>query len=434
MADSAITAAEVPRLTSLSHAAELDAEDPLSAYRDRFAIPVREDGSDEVYLCGNSLGCMPRTVPDMLARECEVWAQRGVEGHLTGDAPWYTYHELVREGLARIVGAEPGEVVAMNSLTVNLHLMLVSFWRPEGGGRRRRILMERGAFPSDRYAVTSHVAARGEDPDQVVEILEPRAGEDTLRTEDIEARLTRADAAEIALVLLGGVHFVTGECLDLATITRAAHAAGAVMGVDLAHAAGNVPLALHDWEVDFAVWCSYKYLNAGPGAVGGCFVHRRHSGNDALPRFAGWWGNDPATRFDMPDRFAPVAGADGWQLSNPPVLALAPLRASLALFDEAGIPALRARSLRLTGALEHLLQDLPAGRCRLLTPSDTERRGCQLSLRIPGGAQTVFEGLRSRGVLPDLRKPDVIRLAPVPLYNTFSDCWRAFTALRTLLA
>lgn len=432
MADSAITTAEIPRLTSLAHAADLDTDDPLSLYRDRFAIPVRPDGSEEVYLCGNSLGCMPRTVPGLLARECEAWAQRGVEGHLTGDAPWYTYHELVRDGLARIVGAEPGEVVAMNSLTVNLHLMLVSFWRP--AGRRRRILMERGAFPSDRYAVASHVASRGEDPADIIEILEARPGEDSLRTEDIEARLARSDAGDIALVLLGGVHYVTGEYLDLASITRATHAAGALMGVDLAHAAGNVPLALHDWGVDCAVWCSYKYLNAGPGAVGGCFVHRRHAGNGTLPRFAGWWGNDPVTRFDMPDGFVPVAGADGWQLSNPPVLALAPLRASLALFDEVGMTALRARSLRLTGALEQLVRELPAGRCQLLTPSDPERRGCQLSLRVPGGALAVFEGLRSCGVLPDLRQPDVIRLAPVPLYNTFSDCWRTAQALRAVLA
>ncbi len=432
MADHPNAAVEVPQLTSLAHAEELDAADPLSVYRDRFAIPVRPDGSDEVYLCGNSLGCMPRTVPDMLARECEAWAQRGVEGHLTGDTPWYACHELVRDGLARIVGAEPGEVVAMNSLTVNLHLMLVSFWRPVG--RRRRILLERGAFPSDRYAVSSHVASRGEDPDDVVEILEPRAGEETLRTEDIEARLARDDAAEIALVLLGGVHFVTGEYLDLPAITRAAHAAGAMMGVDLAHAVGNVPLALHEWGVDFAVWCSYKYLNAGPGAVGGCFVHQRHGSNGALPRFAGWWGNDPATRFEMRDRFVPVPGADGWQLSNPPVLALAPLRASLALFDEVGMVALRTRSVRLTAALEHLVREMPSGRCQLLTPSDPERRGCQLSLRIPGGASAVFEGLRARGVLPDLRKPDVIRLAPVPLYNTLADCWRTAAALRTLLA
>ncbi len=432
MTENAIVAAGVPGLTSLTHAAELDAEDPLGTYRDRFAIPVGDDGSDEVYLCGNSLGCMPKTVPNLLARECEAWSRRGVEGHLTGDAPWYTYHELVREGLARIVGAEPTEVVAMNSLTVNLHLMLVTFYRPRG--RRRRILMERGAFPSDRYAVSSHVASRGQDPVEVLEVLEPRPGEDTLRTEDIEARLARGDGDDIALVLLGGVHYVTGECLDLAAITRAAHATGAVMGVDLAHAAGNVPLALHDWNVDFAVWCSYKYLNAGPGAVGGCFVHRRHASHGALPRFAGWWGNDPATRFEMRDRFVPVPGADGWQLSNPSVLALAPLRASLALFDEVGMVALRARSVRLTGALERLFRDLPPGRCQLLTPSDPGRRGCQLSLRMPGEARVVFDGLRALGVLPDLRTPDVIRFAPVPLYNTFSDCWRAFIALRTLLA
>ena len=321
----------------------------------------------------------------------------------------------------------------MNTLTVNLHLMLASFYRPRGD--RRRIVIEDAAFPSDSYAVWSHVAHRGLDPSEDVVRLRPRAGEDTLRTEDVVAQLEH-EGERLALVLLGGVNYLTGELVDIPAVTAAAHRAGAIAGWDLAHAAGNVPLRLHDWDVDFAVWCSYKYLNAGPGAVAAAFVHERHGRDANVPRLAGWWGNDPATRFQMQPEFVPTPGADGWQLSNPPILSLAPLRVSLELFDRIGMAALRERSLRLTGYLESLFDPLvAAGAFRQLTPRDPERRGCQLSIAVAGGATELSRRLRhEHGVIADVREPHVLRFAPVPLYSTYHDCWRAADALATLLA
>jgi kynureninase len=409
-----------------------DAADPLAPLRDEFAMPVDADGHPLVYLCGNSLGLMPRAVPRLVNRELEDWARLAVEGHLEARTPWYSYHEEFRDRTARLVGAWPVEVVLMNSLTVNLHLMLVSFYRP--AGRRTRILIEEAAFPSDAYAVASHVAARGLDPADAVVVARPRPGEDTLRTEDLEA-LIAEQGDRLALVLLPGVQYYTGQRFDLARLTRAAHGAGALAGFDLAHAVGNVPLALHDWDADFAVWCSYKYLNGGPGAVGGCFVHERHGRDATVPRFAGWWGNDPATRFrlHLNEAFVPREGADGWQLSNPAILSLTPLLASLEQFDRAGMPALRAKAEALTGYLEYLLDRLPPGRARLLTPREPAARGCQLSLLVPRGAREAFDALRARGVVPDFRQPDVIRMAPVPLYNSFHDVWRAGQALVELL-
>jgi kynureninase len=350
-----------------------------------------------------------------------------------GQAPWYNYHAPLLAPMARLVGALPHEVAVMNSLTVNLHLMLTSFYRPEG--RRRKILIEAGAFPSDRYAVATHLATRGLDPAAGILEVAPRPGEALLRTEDLEALLDQR-GREVAVVLLPGVQYYTGQLLDLPRLAEAAHRAGAVAGFDLAHAAGNVELALHDWGADFAVWCSYKYLNAGPGAVAGCFIHERHALDPLVPRFGGWWGNDPATRFQMDEQhdFVPVPGAGGWQLSNPPVLAMAPLIASLALFDRAGMSALRARSLRLTGYLEHLLADLPGDRIERVTPADPLGRGCQLSWRIPGRAARVAEALATRGVIGDFRAPDVIRLAPAPLYNSMSDVRRAAFIVREFVA
>jgi kynureninase len=371
---------------------------------------------------------MPNVVPELMRAELEDWARLGVEGHFDARTPWYSYHEAVREPLARLVGASPEEVVAMNGLTVNLHLMMVSFYRPAGG--RRLILIEDSAFPSDQYAVATHLRARGQDPKECLLVARPREGEATLRTEDLESLLVRR-GDEIALVLLGGVQYYTGQRFAMERITAAARRAGCVVGLDLAHAIGNVELELHRWGVDFAVWCSYKYLNAGPGAVAGCFVHQRHGENPDLPRFAGWWGNEPATRFRMHfnEEFVPRAGADGWQLSNPPILAMAPLRASLALFDRAGLPVLRQKAIRLTGYLEFLVdQRGPAG-LELLTPRDPAQRGCQLSYRVRGGGEPTLKTVRNRGVVADLRQPDVIRLAPVPLYTTFSDVRRAALAL-----
>lgn len=409
-----------------------DEADALAGFREAFELPRGGDGRPLAYLCGNSLGLMPKAARALVEAELEDWGRLGVLGHLEARTPWYSYHESVREGLARLVGARSHEVVAMNGLTVNLHLMLATFYRPTAA--RYKVLMEDEAFPSDRYALASHLQTRGYDPADGVLVARPRAGEAGLRTEDVEALLAER-GREIALVLLGGVHYYTGQLLDLPRIAAAGRRAGSVVGFDLAHAIGNVVLALHDCDVDFAVWCSYKYLNAGPGAVAGCFVHERHARDRSLPRFAGWWGNDPATRFRMHQNpeFVPVATADGWQLGNPPVLALAPLRASLDLFDRATMPTLRAKAERLTGYLEYLLDRLPRGRVEVLTPVDPAARGCQLSLRVPQGAREASEALRAAGIVGDYREPDVIRLAPVPLYNTFHEVWRAGRALASVL-
>lgn len=415
------------------HARDLDRGDALAAWRDRFAMPEM-NGEPVAYLCGNSLGLMPVNVPEVVQAELEAWASMGVDAHFRSDPPWYSYHEVFRETGARLVGGRPGEVVMMNSLTVNLHLMLMSFYRPEG--KRRAVLMEEGAFPSDRYAMATHLAARGVAPEEGMRLLRPRADESLLRAEDIESAL-EAIGSEVALVLLGGVNYYTGQLLDIPRITKAAHTQGCLVGFDLAHAAGNVPLELHAWEVDFAVWCSYKYLNAGPGAVAGCFVHERHGTDPGRvpPRLAGWWGHDPATRFAMDSSvgFMPQPGAEGWQVSNPSILAMAPLRASLDIFESVGLAALRAKSVKLTGYLSELLGDLPRDAVRLLTPEDSAARGCQLSYLVPGRGPAVNQALHQAHVVADYRAPDVVRLAPVPLYNSFEDVWRAAAAFRRAL-
>lgn len=407
----------------LADAIARDGAEPLRAYRERFERPVAADGTPLVYLCGNSLGLMPTAAREAVGEALDQWARRGVDAHFDGPHPWYSYAEEVRESLARVVGAHADEVVAMNSLTVNLHLLFASFYRPEGS--RTKVLIEDYPFPSDRYAVATHVDWHGLDPSVAVVQALPRSGEALLRTEDIESLIAeRGD--EIALVWFPGVSYYTGQRFDIPRITAAAHERGCMVGFDLAHSVGNVPLALHEWGVDIAVWCSYKYLNAGPGATGGCFVHRRHARSPDRPRLAGWWGNDPATRFDM-DRvtpFVPQDGAGGWQVSNPSVFALAPLRASLEIFDEVGGERLRAKSLAMTAYLERLIGALASDRITCLTPTDPEARGCQLSLRIDGDAREVFDRLVAAGVVGDFRAPDVIRASPVPLYNGYADCWR----------
>ena len=411
-------------------ALRLDRADPTGRFRDQFHLPAAPDGSDGVYLCGHSLGLQPRSAAARVDLELKRWAERGIGAYFKEPAPWYPYHETVRPALARLVGATPEEVVAMNALTVNLHLMLATFYRPTT--TRRRILIEAGAFPSDRYAVRSQIELHRLDPDDTLVTVAPRDGERTLRTDDIES-LLEGQGDAIALVLLPGVQFQTGQRLDLQRIAAAARRCGCRVGFDLAHAVGNVPLALHDWNVDFAVWCSYKYLNAGPGAVAGCFVHARHDASQALPRLAGWWGTDPDTRFVMQadDRFLPQRGAAGWQVSNPPILALAPLGASLELFDEVGLDALHDKSRRLTGWLRTLLNDLGPDLVEIVTPRDPESHGAQLSLRWLGGdPKAVVEELATEGIVCDFREPDVIRVAPVPLYNTFVDVWRFVDALR----
>ena len=397
----------------------LDGRDPLQGFRDRFLIP-RHDGDEQAYFCGNSLGLQPRAVRDALLQELDDWAALGVEAHFRGKHPWMPYHGELRDGLASLVGARPSEVVAMNSLTTNLHLLMVSFYRPTP--ERPAILIEAGAFPSDRYGVQSQVRFHGFDPDTDVIELAGDEPDGTISMQAIE-RVLAEHGHRIALVLWPGVQYRTGQAFDLEAITRLAHARGCVVGFDLAHAAGNLPLALHDSRADFAAWCHYKYVNAGPGAVAGAFVHERHARTDR-PRFAGWWGHDQATRFRMGPQFVPTPGADGWQLSNPPILALAPVRVSLELFAEAGMDRLRAKSLQLTGYLERRVREELADTLQIVTPREPERRGCQLSLRVAGGREhgrALFEFLESRGVVGDWREPDVIRISPVPLYNRFAD-------------
>ena len=408
---------------SRTHAIALDAADPLRPLRNDFLIPKHKH-NEQVYFCGNSLGLQPRGAREHVLQVLDKWSHEAVEGHFTGHAQWLTYHEQVREPLARVVGALPSEVVAMNSLTTNLHLMMVSFYRPTPV--RPVILMEAGAFPSDRHAVESQIRFHGFDPDtDLIELLSDEV-DGTISMEAIE-RAIAEHGPRLALVLWPGIQYRTGQAFDLKEIARLAHAQGAVAGFDLAHAAGNLPLQLHDSGADFAVWCHYKYMNAGPGAVAGCFVHERHAHTDR-PRFAGWWGHEKKTRFQMGPEFVPTPGADGWQLSNPPILGLAPLLASLELFDKAGgLAALRTKSEKLTGFLEALIHARVPDTLQIVTPSEPERRGCQLSLRVTGGRERgreLFEYRSSIGTIGDWREPDVIRISPAPLYNKFMDVYR----------
>lgn len=405
----------------------LDANDPLSSYRSEFLIPPHADG-ETLYLCGNSLGLQPRTTRQYLNDELDYWGTLAVEGHFRGKFPWMDYHEFVRDGLAAVVGAKPSEVVAMNSLTTNLHLMMVSFYRPTM--ERPAILIEAGAFPSDRHAVESQIRFHGFDPADALIELTPDAPDGTFSDAAIADAIAR-HGQRLALVLWPGVQYRTGQAFDLAAITRLAHAQDAVAGFDLAHAVGNLALQLHDSDADFAVWCSYKYLNAGPGAVAGAFVHERHANTDR-PRFAGWWGHDKSTRFRMGPEFVPTPGADGWQLSNPPILALAPLRASLDIFQRAGMAALRERSERLTAHFDAAIRTRLSDTLDILTPSEPHRRGCQLSLRVIAGRERgrdLFAWLEARGIIGDWREPDVIRVSPTPLYNRFADAERLVSAI-----
>ena len=454
---------------SAGFAVDLDAQDPLHGFRERFHLPLDNTGSEAIYFTGNSLGLQPKTARGYVEQELDDWARLAVEGHMHAKNPWLPYHEFLTEPMARIIGAKPIETVVMNALTVNLHLLLISFYRPTA--KRYKIVIEKGAFPSDQYAVKSQlrfhgfssppyeggvgfssppvlggVASASDDgvvggrgslvqlpataggSDSLIE-LTPREGKSTLRTEDILEIIER-EGDTIALILLGGVNYYTGQAFDMAAITEAGHRKGCVVGFDLAHAAGNLELHLHDWEVDFAVWCSYKYLNGGPGAVGGAFIHEKHAQSFDLPRFAGWWGHDKETRFLMGPDFKPLAGAEGWQLSNPPIFQMAALRASLEIFDEAGMASLRAKSEKLTGYLEYLLSQIADKRISVITPSDPKQRGCQLSIRVKNADKSLFNAITERGVFADWREPDVIRVAPVPLYNSFADVYGFAEILR----
>lgn len=410
-------------LLSRAHAIALDDADPLRALRSEFLIP-QHDGGEQTYFVGNSLGLQPRGARDAVHEVLDRWASVAVEGHFTGPTQWLGYHRLVSTQLAKVVGALPSEIVAMNTLSVNLHLMMVSFYRPTT--ERPVILMEAGAFPTDRHAVEAQIRFHGFDPADCLVEVQPDEANGTISLEAVEQAIV-THGPRLALVLWPGVQYRTGQAFDLQAITTLARRHGARIGFDLAHSVGNLPLQMHDVAPDFAVWCHYKYLNSGPGAVAGAFVHERHHHDASLPRFAGWWGHEESTRFQMAPQFIPAVGAEGWQLSNPPILGLAPLRASLDLFERAGMPALRAKSLALTGLLDELVQARLPHVLERITPADAGRRGCQLSLRVAGGRErgrALFEHLREAGVLGDWREPDVIRISPTPLYNRYQDLHR----------
>lgn len=419
-------------INSLEFAQQQDSIDPLKNYRNRFHFPHHE-GKPLLYFTGNSLGLQPKTVLDNLKQELDDWAHYGVEGHFMAKLPWVSYHENLTKQAAKIVGALPSEVVMMNQLTVNLHLLMVSFYRPTA--KRFKIICEAKAFPSDQYALESQVKFHGFAPENAIVEVHPREGEHCIRQEDILATIEK-NKEELALILIGGVNYYSGQVFDMEAITQAGHQAGAFVGFDLAHAAGNLVLKLHDWKVDFACWCSYKYLNSGPGGVAGAFVHQQHE-NENLPRFAGWWGHTKEVRFKMEKGFVPIVGAEGWQLSNAPILSMAACKASLDIFDEVGMEALAKKRDLLTGYLEFLLDELNAKKgnyqLEIITPRNKKQRGAQLSILAHGGdARAYFNQLTKKGVISDWREPNVIRVAPAPLYNSFEDVWRMVDFMRQL--
>ena len=419
--------------SSLEFARAQDEADPLKSYREQFHFPTL--GTPElVYFTGHSLGLQPKAVREAVNLELDEWAKYGVEGHFHSTNPWYSYHELLTPPMAEIVGAMDSEVVCMNSLTTNIHLLFVSFYRPTK--QRYKIISEAKMFPSDRYMLETQVQFHGFDPDDAIIEVAPRAGERLIREEDILAAI-EANADELALVFFGGVNYFTGQLFNMPRLTEAAHAVGAIAGFDLAHAAGNVPLSLHEWNVDFAAWCSYKYLNSSPGNVGAIFVHERHAKNFDLPRFGGWWGHDKSTRFEMKNGFQPMEGAEGWQLSNVPILGMSAMKASLEMFAEVGMTALRDKSVKLTGYLEYtvrlLADEFPDASITVITPRDPAQRGTQLSIDIAGRERQLFDNMIAAGVIADFREPCVIRMAPVPLYNSFEDVFIFGEVMRTLL-
>jgi len=413
---------------TLEYAQSQDDIDILYPFRERFLFP-QHNGKDVVYFCGNSLGLQPKSAKYLFDKELNDWAKWGVEGHFNAEHPWFSYQRPFSASLAKIVGAQEAEVVAMNTLTVNLHLLLLSFYRPTK--ERYKIIMEAGAFPSDQYAIETQVRMHGFNPDDAIIELTPREGEHTLRDEDILKAISDAGDS-LATVMIGAVNYYTGQYYNLKDITEAAHQVGALCGFDLAHAMGNVPMQLHDWDVDFACWCSYKYLNSGPGGVGGVFVHEKHGNNPDTFRLAGWWGNEESTRFKMKKGFIPSKGAASWQMSNAPVFNMVAHRASLDLFDKTSVQALRNKSLTLTAYLEFLLKQLGHLEFEIITPSEPHRRGAQLSLLFGKDGRKVFDALTNEGVIADWREPNVIRIAPVPMYNTFEDVFRFYEILKNL--
>ncbi len=413
--------------SSLEFAQDLDKKDTLSGYRSKFHIPTLGKEEQSLYFCGNSLGLQPKAVQESINQELIDWADLGVEGHFEAQNPWMPYHEFLTDAMAKVVGAKPAEVVVMNTLTVNLHLGMVSFYRPTE--KRFKIIIEKDVFPSDKYAVESQVKAYGFDPKEAIVYWSPNQETELLELETLKSLVDDS----VALILVGGVNYYTGQFLDLKQIADVGHQVGAKVGIDLAHGAGNIKPELHNSGVDFAVWCTYKYLNSGPGSVGGFFVHERHLENKEINRFAGWWGHNKSTRFNMRQEFDPIPTAEAWQLSNPPILSLAAIKSSLAIFDEVGMDALREKSEELTGYLEFLLKELGEDQIRVITPSNPKERGCQLSVQVKNANRALFDKLRENHIIADWREPDVIRLAPVPLYNTFEEVYRLVQKLKSLI-
>lgn len=416
---------------TLQYAKAQDEKDALRHFREEFHLPMQENGEPFIYLCGNSLGLQPKTTKAAIEQELTDWQNYGVEGHFHAKNPWMPYHEFLTNAMAKVVGAKPIEVVVMNTLSVNLHLMMVSFYRPTA--KRRKILIEFDAFPSDKYAVQSQLRFHGFDSKADLIELKARPNEECIRQEDIED-IIATQGEEIALIMIGNTNYYTGQFFDMKRITELGHAKGCLVGFDCAHGAGNVELNLHDCGVDFAVWCSYKYLNSGPGSLGGCFVHERHAHDATLPRFEGWWGHNKATRFGMRDGFEPIAGVEAWQLSNPPILSMAAIKASLALFEKAGMDNLRKKAVALTGFLEYLVDDLQNDNIKIITPRNPNQRGSQLSIQVKTADKALFDELTKAGVIADWREPDVIRIAPVPMYNSFEDVYWFTQKLKSVLS
>lgn len=415
---------------TLAYAKAQDAQDSLKEFRKEFIFPKNAAGEEQLYFCGNSLGLQPKLTREYLNEELEDWANLGVDGHFEAKNPWMNYHEYLTKPMAKIVGAKPGEVVIMNTLTVNLHLMMVSFYQPTK--ERFKIVIESDAFPSDKYAVESQLKFHGFNPDEALIQWTPRQGEELCRIEDFDT-IMKDHGDSIALVMIGSPNYYTGQAFPLKYITEQGHKHGCMVGFDLAHGAGNIAPNLHDTGADFAVWCTYKYLNSSPGAMAGCFVHERHADNKELNRFAGWWGHNKDTRFNMRKGFDPMPGAEGWQLSNAPILSMAGIRASLNVFDRAGFENVRAKSIKLTNYLEFLLKQIDTDRIRIVTPSNPEERGCQLSVQVKNADRSLHDKLGKAGVICDWREPDVIRLAPAPIYNSFEDVFKLVEVLKTLL-
>lgn len=412
------------------YARELDKKDPLAPFKKEFHLPTDENGEEKIYLCGNSLGLQPKATEAYVNQELKDWQKLGVEGHTEAKKPWKPYHEFLSESMAKIVGAKKEEVVIMNSLTVNLHLMMASFYRPTNS--RYKIIIEKDAFPSDRYAVKSQLDFHGFDADEGLIYWKPRRGEELCRKEDLQ-ELLNEHGHQTALVLIGNTNYYTGQFYPMREITDMAQNAGAKVGFDLAHGAGNIQPELHKTGPDFAVWCTYKYLNGGPGSLGGCFVHERHANDKDIKRFAGWWGHDKETRFNMRYEFDPIPGAEGWQLSNPSILSMAPIRASLDMFTEAGFDNIREKSKKLTAYFEYLLKDIEGDQIEIITPQSPAERGCQLSIKVKNADKELFDQLMAAGVVSDWRDPNVIRVAPAPLYNSYSDVYEMVQRLKKLL-